>query len=61
MEEKTILNKKFSENFQNKKLFTNYLISSKLNNNGEFQINDEIINYDESHIISKSLMDFVIL
>ena len=61
MEENNELNKIFLENFNNKKLSTECLISFNLNSKGKFQIDENIINYDKGHSISKSLMDFVIL
>ena len=61
MVENQNFNNIFLENFKNKRLSTEGLFLSNLKFDGEYLVDDLIINYDKSQAVSKSVMDFIIL
>ena len=61
MVENQNFNNIFLENFKNKRLSTEGLLVSNLKFDGEYLVDDLIINYDKSQALSKSVMDFIIL
>ena len=61
MVENQNFNNIFLENFKNKRLSTEGLLVSNLKFDGEYLVDELIINYDKSQALSKSVMDFIIL
>ena len=61
MVENQNFNNIFLENFKNKRLSTEGLLVSNHKFDGEYLVDDLIINYDKSQALPKSVMDFIIL
>jgi hypothetical protein len=61
MMEKDVEINNFKENFEKKKLSTKNILASRMNEKGEFNLDQELLDFSKEKEITSSVIEFILL